>query len=231
MVDFFFRAHIHAARRFVEDEDARAGHQSFGDGDFLLVAAGEQADGLGERRGAHPHFGDVLRNAVAFARRLDVAVAAEARQGGKRGVVAHAHAEDEAFGFAVFGDVGDAVLQRFFRAAVVDGTTSKAQFAALRLERAVEHFRQFGTPRAHQAEDAEDFACMQGEGDVAQAVAGEALDVEQGNARRAREMRVLFAEAAPDHELYQPRFVAVGARHFGDEGAVAQYGDALADFK
>ena len=72
---------------------------------------------------------------------------------------------------------------------------------------------------------------MQGEGDVAQAVSGEALDVEQGNARRAREMRVLFVQAAPDHQLYQPRFVAVGARHFGDKGAVAQHGDALADFK
>jgi hypothetical protein len=47
LVDFELRAHIDAACRFIEQDDARLGEQGFAEHDFLLVAAGEFAhDGV-----------------------------------------------------------------------------------------------------------------------------------------------------------------------------------------
>ena len=44
LVHLLLGADVDAARRIVEEDDARAAHQPFGDDDLLLVAAGERAD-------------------------------------------------------------------------------------------------------------------------------------------------------------------------------------------
>ena len=46
MVDLDLRTHVDAAGRLVEDQDAWASHQPFGDDGLLLVAAAEPAHRL-----------------------------------------------------------------------------------------------------------------------------------------------------------------------------------------
>jgi len=50
LVDFAFGADIDATRWLIENQDVRIADQPFGDDDLLLVAAGQIADQLADRR-------------------------------------------------------------------------------------------------------------------------------------------------------------------------------------
>src|ERR1700733_3023979 len=56
---------VDADRGLVDDEDPDARGEPFGDADLLLVAAGEIADDLRERRRAHFQLGDDRRDTRA----------------------------------------------------------------------------------------------------------------------------------------------------------------------
>ena len=108
-IELVLGADVDAARRIEQQQDAALGEQPFGDGDLLLVAAGEGAD-PGPQRPA------VDLDAVEHARRPAAVSAAvsirptrrEAVDDRQRGVVLAVELQEQRFGLAVLGHQADA---------------------------------------------------------------------------------------------------------------------------
>src|SRR5579859_5132937 len=157
-VNFGFCAYVNAACRFVKNHDARRHGEPFAEDDFLLVAAAEiehaclDAGGFNSER-----FHLLLRN-LAFAAALDEAEARVIFYRRQRDIFAHGHGDDEAFSTAVFRHKVDAEVNR------VAGTANSNRFAAdenffgRRMFESYNGLGHFGTARADEAGEAEDFA-------------------------------------------------------------------------
>ena len=159
VVDLELGADVDAARRLVEDEDRRLGHQPLGEHDLLLVAAGE----------AWPRAEGVVtlmlrchgsRTAVASAPRLTSSTTSRAKVGQRdeRDVVGDGRLHHEALLAPVLGDEGHAARGCFAR-----GESSRRAVPSMTISpsskvEAEQDPRELGPARAHQPEDAEDLA-------------------------------------------------------------------------
>ena len=234
-VDFVFRADVHAARRFVEDEDVRIGAEPFSEDDFLLVAAGEGCRCRFERSGTDGKPGDFALRRLFFGGKAQKAEAGgKAFQRRHADVAADGVAEDKPLFFAVFGDEADAVVDGFYRIFDVHGFVIEADGAA-RGHHAEDGVHHFGTACADEPEETEDFAGMHSEVDVAEGVGmAEMLHFQRGRdavcGRCLRQTRRVHLFHPPsDHKADE--FVHRGffARQGGDVFAVAHHSDGVGE--
>lgn len=107
LVNFAFRADIHAAGGFIDNEDFAVAGEPFGECDFLLITAAQAGDLSFEAGSFHTQFLGVLLRESAFILLADEAEGREIGQGSERGVLAAIHGEDESLAFAIFGEKTD----------------------------------------------------------------------------------------------------------------------------
>ena len=213
----------------------RVGAEPFGEYDFLLVAAGEGCRCCFERSGTDGKPGD-----FALCRLFFGGKAQEAEAGGKAfqrrhaDVAADGVAEDKPLFFAVFGDEADAVVDGVGGMADVYGFVVEADFAR-RGHHAEDGVHHFGASGADEAEEAEDFARMDSEADVAEGAGmAQRADFQRG---RGGVRRRGFRQAWRVHLFHPPsgheadEFVHRGffARQGGDVFAVAHHGDGVGE--
>ena len=107
--DLGLGADIDAARRLVDDQQARVHAQPARQQHLLLVAAGKLADRLFGRGAFDAERLDVALDDLLLLGAVDNAGLLQARQDGKRQVLAHAHLGNDALDLAVLRDEADAV--------------------------------------------------------------------------------------------------------------------------
>src|SRR5205823_2319311 len=115
-VDFRLRAHVDATRRFVQDENARAGSEPLGDDNLLLIAAREALHFLLDAGGAHAELVHQAASQRPFPTKIEEAQAGDSRQAGQRLVLADRHAHYQALQLAVLGDKAETEADRVARA-------------------------------------------------------------------------------------------------------------------
>src|SRR6185369_5709828 len=108
MVDFRFRADIHALRRFVEDKELWFGREPAGQCNFLLVAAAQTARGSLSAVGFHAEGAKVVKDERVFGTEPEPGSRKQAAMNGHRDVVGDWHFQNHAVPAAVFGHVGNA---------------------------------------------------------------------------------------------------------------------------
>ena len=160
-VDLQLGGDVDAARRLVEDDDRRAGHQPLGDDDLLLVAARQALDRrLGDRSGLDAQRCGHLAGAGGEAGVVDDAERrpAEPRQRGERDVAVDRHVHHQAFLAAVLGEEGHARGDGAARGHGGDRRAADDELAAVEGIEAEEDPGELGAARTHQAEEADDLA-------------------------------------------------------------------------
>ena len=213
----------------------RVGAEPFGQHDFLLVAAGEGFGGGFDGGGAYREAGDVCGGGLAFGGEVEEAKAGgEALERGHADVAPHCLRQHQSLLFAVFGDEADAVVDGVGGMADVHGFVVEADFAA-RGHHAEDGVHHFGASGADEAEEAEDFARMDSEADVAEGAGmAQRADFQRG---RGGVRRRGFRQAWRVHLFHPPsgheadEFVHRGffARQGGDVFAVAHHGDGVGE--
>src|SRR5260221_11825702 len=171
LVDLGYGADLDAARRLVEDDDAGLLHQALADHHLLLVAAGQLDDARvvidrANAEDAAPAGSELVHLAPADER---PPVAAGGEQAGIE-VLGDRHGLEEAFGFAILGDVDDAILDRLAGHAIAHQPVVERDLAAapeVALGDAGDDLECFRPPGADQPEHAGDLAGIDREGGVA----------------------------------------------------------------
>ena len=244
LVDLQLRADVDAARGLVEEDDAGLGHERLAEHDFLLVAAGEFADGGGEAGGFHAQGLEGVGVFFQLTARVDESCAREAGEGAEREVEADGLIEHEAVAAAVFAHERDAAAEHV-------GGGQGREFAAFQRDaprsaaapRAEEVHEQLGAPRAHEPADAEHLARREGEGDVAQprlagARVGDAEAIDGHCGLRIADCGLGIRRSAPGkkiadfpaHHVADDLGFARLRRRRGEDGrAVAEDGDAVGE--
>ncbi len=188
VVDLLLRADVDAPGGLVEDQDVAVALQPLGQHDLLLVAAGEVADRWPTDgvlvRSASTHFSSATLRILPSCR---IAVLGELRDGGQHRVGGDVLGEDQAVALAVLRQVADALLDGRLRVVDVDLLAVDRHLATGLGVGADQRAGRLGTPRAHQAGEAEDLALLEGEAHVAQQLAPSRGPGPRGPARvRAR---------------------------------------------
>ena len=140
-----------------------------GDRHFLLISAGERADGLArptafDRQPLHPMAGGGVLSA-----RLHQTRRAHSLQAGKREVLGDAERKGEAFHLAIFTDHADPLAPTLCGGSGA-GVGFDAELAVANLIKPENRAQQFGTAGTDQAGDAEHFAAAQLQRGIARAV-------------------------------------------------------------
>ncbi|VAL69194.1 Uncharacterised protein [Enterobacter kobei] len=107
----------------------------------------------------------------------------------------------------------------------------KGNVAAGARQCAIEHFHQFGSPRAHQARDAKDLALAQSKGDVIHARPAKVIHLQADFSRRFLQMRILIFELTSHHHFNQGIFGQGCHFALGNKLPVAKDGDVVADLE
>lgn len=232
-VDFEASADVDAAGGFVEDEDIAIAEEPAGYDDLLLVAAAEFDDALVGGVAADLEALDPMVQGTGFGAAADPAGGmGEAGEGGDGEIFADTEGEEEAVGFAVFGEQGDAVADGFAGGADWGGggTAVEEELAGVEAVGAEDGAHGFGAAGAHETGEPEDFAAVRVEVDIADFIAeAEAADGEGDGAAGAAGGEVGAAEFAADHEAHDFVEVHGGDLAGGDEVAVAEHADAVGD--
>jgi len=223
-VDVLLGTDVDAARGFVEEEDVGVVAKEAGEGDLLLVAAGEIADALARAGGADAEAGDPLR-AVAGERGW----AEKAREGGEREVVFDGEVEREAFDLAIFAEETDLLAPAEERRGGA-GVGADADGAVADRIEGKERAEEFAAAGTDEAGDAEDLTTAEFDGSGGGFLrAGEIADLEDGFARSADGASVEFVDLASDHELGELGGRGVGGAAGGDADAIAEDGVAIGE--
>ena len=107
------RADVDAARRLVDDQDLRARGEPLAEHDLLLVAAGQEADRVGELVELQLQLGRPVRGELGLGAGADHAeLVAQRLQAGEADVALDAELHHQALLAAVLGDEADAGLHR-----------------------------------------------------------------------------------------------------------------------
>ncbi len=172
LIDLLLGGDVDAARRVVEQDDARLGHQPFGDDDLLLVAArqraGRDVGSAGADREELDHVADELRLAGA----IDHAAARDALERGEGEVVAKRHRQHQPFRLAVLGNEGHADRRRLrrVRARGRDRRAGDPNFARYAAQHAKQRKQKLALALPVEPAEPDHFARVRMEGNVAQAI-------------------------------------------------------------
>src|SRR5215831_10823450 len=229
-MDFRFRPDVDAARRFVDDQHARARRQPFRQQDFLLIAARQGADralqiGSFDRQvtseaGAQPLFDRTAHQtgggAFVQTRRDDVRP--------------HALRQEQSLIFAVFGRVDDAEAQRAARRIDSDSPAVNQYLPAVEPGVADRGHHRFSAPRTDQSGKPQNLATADRQIHVFEFAEGnQAAHLEDDFAGAARLRRIEIFELASDHHLDDFAGVGLAALPCPDQPPVAQDRDAVGD--
>ncbi len=211
-------ANVDAAGGFIDDEEAAAPGEPFGDDDFLLISAGHIFDGGVEGGGFDAEALEIVGGLRAFLGMAEEAEEAEALEEGEGEIFAATHHEDESLAFAVFGDEADAAAHGFTDAAEFEGFTFENDFTFSAFVEAEEGFSDLAATRADEAGETDDFTGADGERDVAEFTgAGEIFDVEkEGAVGIGGVLREVVGDGAADHHLDDLILSTCGPRVGGD---------------
>src|SRR5271165_2601131 len=231
IVDFRLGADVDAARRLVAEEDLRTAEEPLGDDDLLLVAAGEVAHDLVDRRRLDAELFDQFRRRAAFGVALQNPVARDLLQIGDGDVFGARHAEQQALALAVFGHQAESVPHRFARRGDFDALALDENLAGDLRIGAEDGARRFGAATADEARNADNFALADAEGYLrALRIAPQAFDPQ----RLARDDDILakgvfVLDAASHHHVHDLGDGQPGEGPRGDQLAIPQHGHAIAD--
>ena len=227
-------ADVDALGRLVKDQHFGVDQQPARHDDLLLHAAGK-----GQQACVHPVGGQAKLRQKRVHPVLPLPVAqpkaAMAAQMRQHQVLAHAEIGHDVLRAAVFGDKADALPDRVHRPAQRDLAPLQPDGAAVARTQAEQRLHRFGAARTHQPADAQNFAPVDGEADIAHnGLGGEVRHLQHRVARAAAPVEprrgIDRPQIAPDHVaddvgLGQPRGVEAG----GDGAAFTQDGDAVGD--
>src|SRR5438132_8334626 len=177
------RADVDAPGRLAEQEDLRPGLEPLRDDALLLVPAGEMADRLVAAAPPDVETADRRVHDSTFlvpAHEPGGAEALDRRQGD---VVANAHPQDEAEGFAILRHEVDPERNRIGRGSDRGRASVDEHLAAVEREHPEEGVGDLDLARADQAGDPENFPCAHGEGEIAEDTGdGQPAHLEAGRA-------------------------------------------------
>ena len=156
-VDLLLGADVDAARRLVDDDDARIELHHFGEQEFLLVAARHLAGEQALVADADVEALDRLVERLGFLCAVDQRPALEPVERGERQVGRDGLLEQQAFALAVLGQIDDAGAHAGARVGPLLRRSVETDLACA-LAKAEQRLEQFGPPRADQAGKAEDLA-------------------------------------------------------------------------
>ncbi len=226
---FLLGADVDAAGRFIEQEDARAPSDPFGDDDLLLIAAAETAGKL--RDGAAT---DTKPVAKVFGKSglfsfLENAKATDASEVGHGDVGSNGQLQGETILLPVFGNESDTRGHGFTRGARRDrlaGYLDGAARGRIQTEDDTAEFRSTGT---HQSRQADDFTGANLERDVPKETAADVVDAEKNVAGHPSLAAKDGIDGATDHVLDELLAREVLQRAGVHRGAVTKNRDAIAD--
>ena len=184
VVNFDFRADVHSSRGLVEDEDAAGAGQPFPEHDLLLIAAAEQPHRLRRSR-LHAQLVDDRRCHLRLTMTRQHAGWRETTAVRKRDVARNGQARDQPLRLPVFGKQSDPVGDRIGWVSESDCAAVDEDPALIEPISAGDDARQFGSPGAQQARDAEHFAGVQRKADIGEHAAdADVVDPQQLGAAR-----------------------------------------------
>src|SRR4051794_6997982 len=213
-VDFALRADIHAARRLVEQEQARLAEHLLGECNFLLVASGEGADRELRPRRSHVEGLDRLTGKPGLARLRHQKERRDAPQDRGDEIAFDAVAQHQAGAPAIVADEGNAGAASLRNRGQPDRPfldLDAARPDAL-TARAIERREQLGPSRPHDAGEADDLAGAHVERDLARRTPpgpvpsrapGGPLQMQDGAAECAAAARIQLREGSPDEQRHE----------------------------
>ena len=173
LVDLGFGSDVDAAGGLVEEEHVDVMEEQSCDGDFLLITAGEIADGLFGRSAADAEFLNPLAGFLGLFGWIHEK--SHSRHGE---VVGNAEIDGETFAFSIFAEQTDALgpSPRGRCGADIGAETHLAAFDSVQSENRT---KEFGAACADESGDAADLAAMEGQAGVEGfGFAGEMFDFE-----------------------------------------------------
>ena len=166
-MDFRLCPDINATRRLVEDEDPWGGNQPFCQQYLLLVAARERVRLLLDSGCDNSHPGRKITGDLRLRRTVDESeTVRELPEDRERLVRTNRKLKDKPLLMTILGQERDSKLHRVPRRTRSCYSAIHADLAAIRLYNAEKHLRDLGSPRANQAEKAQNLACPDFEPDV-----------------------------------------------------------------
>ena len=202
-MDFTFRAHVHALRGFVEDEQLRLRREPAGEGNFLLIAATQRTARRIRPVSLHPEVADEIQREQFLRAEPQPRTGKNPPVNRHRHVVRDGHFENHAVATAIFRHIRDAMCDRFLRRANGDTLAVQQNFSSISGRDAEQDSRQFRPPRADQAGHADNFARANIERDILYAArrAADVLERENNFSGCAFGGRINGGDFAADHEF------------------------------
>jgi len=231
------RAHVHAARGFVQQQHLAFAVQPARENHLLLVAAAERGNRLLDAARADAQQFHQLARDAAFLGAAQPPGVRDRAQVAQRGVDADRLRQQQALRLAVFGDQADARADRLHRRApaladVVRGLPVGMQrdLAAVGAVCSEQQAHQLGPARADQAGQAHDFARAQVDVDVANDLRpADAARAQQHRSRHAAVATLVLVHRTAHHALHQFGFAHTGHGAHIHQPAVAQHRHAVGD--
>src|SRR5471032_3369634 len=239
LVDLELGTDVDAARRFIEYQYLRLGHQHLGQHRLLLVAAGQRGDRQEGAGRAQFQLRDFATDGVQLLFLVDARGVGEGAEHRQRHVLADVEVGHDAVVLAVFRHHGQAGAYRFERRGGVDARAVQPDLGlALARIRAEDGRHQLGAAGADQAGDAEDLTLLQRERNIVDALAFGIVGVVAGHVARLEDdlfadrvalLRIQLVHVAADHLRDDALHIHLLHRRCGDMLAVADDDDGVAD--
>src|SRR6185437_47570 len=230
-IDLGLGADIDAHRRLVEDEEVGAVVEPLADHHLLLVAARHRGDQRTPAGRLDRQIADLLVGVLGLFTAGDGDAVRQPVVDGQVDVEADLQVEIESLVAPALGSHRDAELDRLPLGANIDGLALPQDFTGGPGIVAEHAHGEFAAPRADEAVKTDDLAAANAERNILEAFAREVPGLEQHFADRHLLLVIDLLDRAVDHQGHQLVLVGVLDVPGADQGAVAQYRDAIGELE